>query len=321
MGRFCSTGFAFTALTLAAGMHVTNPARAQNINDFLSIFRGDRQRAARQAQADWRRVPPAEMACINQRLGRKGSSVEALGRRGVKPSAARLIELRSSCRELVESIQTGTAPASTRAATSSPTPTVAASNQTEPKDAGVATPSSAESVAEEQVDQGSSVELKDNLPESGVLGWLSKAFPVAVIAIAALLGIVISLFIGWRRTGQRTVAVSLPGNNSEGGVERAPLETAIGAGEVVMPLADKMIQLPDQTWQGAAISMSQNSAYSNKIESTNEEVHPDLSTTDSNAVENVAQLAKLYAMGTPTGKELQRLRALVSQSLGDSSES
>jgi hypothetical protein len=33
------------------------------------------------------------MACIDQRLRRKDSSVEALIRQGVKPSAARLIEL------------------------------------------------------------------------------------------------------------------------------------------------------------------------------------------------------------------------------------
>ena len=72
--------------------------------------------------------------------------------------------------------------------------------------------------------------------------------------------------------------------------------------------------------------MSQNSGYSSKIESTNEEVLPDtvliesseLSTTDSSAVENVAQLAKLYAMGTPSEKEFQRLKGLISQSLGDS---
>ena len=87
----------FAALTVAAGMHATIPAFAQNINDLLTIFGGDRQRAARHAQTEWRRLPPAEMACIDQRLRRKGSSVEALIRRGVKPSAARLIELRSSC--------------------------------------------------------------------------------------------------------------------------------------------------------------------------------------------------------------------------------
>ena len=124
-------------------MHATNPALAQNINDLLTIFGGDRQRAARQAaQAEWRRLPPAEMACIDQRLRRKGSSVEALVRRGVKPSAARLIELRSSCRQFVEGVQTDTAPALARDATGSSTPTVPASNPTEPKDAGVTLPSS-----------------------------------------------------------------------------------------------------------------------------------------------------------------------------------
>ena len=40
----------------------------------------------------------------------------------------------------------------------------------------------------------------------------------------------------------------------------------------------------------------------------------ELSTTDSSAVENVAQLAKLYAMGTPSEKEFQRLKGLISHS-------
>jgi hypothetical protein len=109
----------------------------------------------------------------------------------------------------------------------------------------------------------------------------------------------------------------------EGGEEKAPLETTIGkTGEVVMPVADKSTQLPDQTGRGASIPMSQNSPYSSKIESTNEEVLPDtvliepseLSTTNNIAVENVAQLAKLYAMGTPSEKEFQWLKGLLSHS-------
>jgi hypothetical protein len=79
-----------------------------------------------------------------------------------------------------------------------------------------------------------------------------------------------------------------------------------------------MIQLPDETGQSGAISMSQNSAHSSKIVPTNEEVLPDavliepskLSTTNSSAVEDVARLAKLYAMGTPSEKEFQRLKGL-----------
>ena len=324
MGRLPSTRFAFGAFILITVMEATNPALAQNINDLLTIFGGEKQRAARQAQVEWRRLPPAEMACIDQRLRRKGSSVKALVRRGVKPSAARLIELRSSCRQFVEGVQTDTAPALARVATGSPMPTVPPSNPTEPNDAGVT--SSAETVgrlAEEQATQQGNVE-PNSLPESRV-AWSSAAFLVAVIAITALLGIVIYLFIRWRNTGQRTVSASatpspIPNKNLEGGEEKAPLETTIGeTGEVVMPLADK---LPDQKGQVAAISISQNSAYSSKVESTNEEVLADtvlieaseLSTADSSAVENVAQLAKLYAMGTPSEKEFQRLKGLISHS-------
>ena len=89
-----------------------------------------------------------------------------------------------------------------------------------------------------------------------------------------------------------------------------------------LALADKMSQVPDENGQSATISKSENSDCSSKIESTNEEVLPDtvlieaseLSTTDSSAVENVAQLAKLYAMGTPSEKEFQRLKGLISHS-------
>jgi hypothetical protein len=198
MSSLCSTRFTFAAFTVAAGMHATIPAFAQDINDLLTIFGGDGQRAARHAQTEWRRLPPAEMACIDQRLRRKGSSVEALIRRGVKPSAARLIELRSSCRQFVEAVQTDTAPALSRDATDSSTPTVPASNPTEPKDAGVTLPSSAESVG--PVVQQGNVELKDRLPKRGMMPWSSAAFLVAVVAIAMLLGIVIYLFIRWRKT-------------------------------------------------------------------------------------------------------------------------
>jgi hypothetical protein len=322
-------------------MHASIPAFAQNINDLLTIFGGDRQRAARQAaQAEWRRLPPAEMSCIDQGLRRKGSSVEALVRRGVKPSAARLIELRSSCRQSAEGVQTGTAPALATDTIASSTPNVPASNQTEPKDAGVTLPPSgatlpspAESdvrVSEEHVQQGN-VEPKNSLQENRT-GWSSQAFPIAIMATAVLLGIVIHLFMRWRSIGQRTAETNLiPNKNSEGGEGKAPSETTIGKpSEVAMPiglpLADKLIQLPDEAGQRAAISMNQNSGYSSNIVSTNEEVLPDavliepseLSTTNSSAVENVARLAKLYAMGTPSEKEFQWLKGLISQSLRNS---
>jgi hypothetical protein len=106
------------------------------------------------------------------------------------------------------------------------------------------------------------------------------------MATAVLLGLVIYLFRKRRNIKQRTAETNLiPDKNSEGG-EKAPLETT--PGEV----------LPD-------IVLSEPSK---------------LSTTDSSAVGNVAELAKLYAMGTPSEKEFQRLKGLISHSIADSQE-
>jgi hypothetical protein len=338
MAKYCSRAFRFAAIILVVGMHVPNPAFAQNMNDLLTIFGSDRRRAAQAAQTEWRRLPPAEMSCIDQGLRRKGSSVEALVRRGVKPSATRLIDLRSSCRQSAEGVQTGTAPALARDATDSSTPTVPASNPTKPNSvtlppSGATLPSPAESdvrVAEEHVQQGN-VEPKNSLQENRT-GWLSQAFLIAIMVTAVLLGIVIQLFMRRRSIGQRTAEANLiPNKNSEGGEGKAPSETTIGnPSEVAMPiglpLADELIQLPDEAGQRAAISMNQSSGYGSKIVSTNEEVLPnavliepsELNTTNSSAVENVARLAKLYAMGTPSEKEFQRLKGLISQSLRNS---
>jgi hypothetical protein len=121
--------FAVAALLLLAVMEATNLAGAQNLNDL------DSQRAARHAEAEWRRVLPAEIACIGQRLRRKGSSIEALVRRGVKPTAAWLIKLRSSCRDFVQGVQTDAAPWLARDTTGSPKSTIPANNSTEPTNA------------------------------------------------------------------------------------------------------------------------------------------------------------------------------------------
>jgi hypothetical protein len=167
-------------------------------------------------------------------------------------------------------------------------------NLTEPNNAGVTLspsgttiPSSAESVervAEERAQQ-TDAESKDRLQENST-GWALQAFLIAVMATAVLLGLVIYLFRKRRNIGQRTAETNLiPDKNSEGG-EKARLETT--PGEV----------LPD-------IVLSEPSK---------------LSTTDSSAVGNVAELAKLYAMGTPSEKEFQRLKGLIFHSIADSQE-
>ena len=136
----------------------------------------------------------------------------------------------------------------------------APSNPIEPKDAGVTSaveslkdssvtlPSSPETVrrvAEEKM-QGD-IEPKNSVPERGIMGTLSAAFQFALVAIATLVCVVIYLFIRWRTTGQRTVAVSLPEKNSDG-AGNTPVETTIGAArEAVKTLADNTIQQPNQT--------------------------------------------------------------------------
>jgi hypothetical protein len=89
MGRLPSTRFVVRAFILIAIVEAANPAFAQNINNLLTIFGVDKQGALRHAAlAEWRRLPPAEIACIDRELRQKGSSADALVRRGVKPSAA-----------------------------------------------------------------------------------------------------------------------------------------------------------------------------------------------------------------------------------------
>jgi hypothetical protein len=99
MTKFCSRAFAFTAVILA-GMHAPISASAQNINDFVRSFGGVIQQAMRQAvEAEWRRLPPPEIACVDQGLRQQGGSVDALISRGVLPSDPRLSQLRAGCRE------------------------------------------------------------------------------------------------------------------------------------------------------------------------------------------------------------------------------
>ena len=310
-------------------------AVAQNINEL------DRQRAARQAEAEWHRLPPGETSCIDQRLRHKGSSLEALIRRGVKPSAGWLIELRSRCREFVESVQMDIAPPLTRDAPGSPTH--ATSGPTEPTDADVTSAQSATDSgmtsaaepskefggtsipepskdfsvthppeesggrgAEEQLQKGNAQE--NSGPGRGIMGSLSAAFLSALVAVAVLLGMVASLFIRWRNTGHTTATVSLPEKKSEEAHD-TPLKTTVAdAGKVV-------------TREGPATLMSQDSANISEIGPTYGEIFPGIASNEVSetksagncAVENVAQLAELCARGAPSDKDFQRIKDVNSE--------
>jgi peptidoglycan hydrolase-like protein with peptidoglycan-binding domain len=87
------------SLCLAAGL---GGAFAQNPNDFIRMFGGFVQSTIIQAtQAEWNRLPPNELACIDQALQQQRTTVQALIQRGVMPTDGRLNALRSNCRTQV----------------------------------------------------------------------------------------------------------------------------------------------------------------------------------------------------------------------------
>jgi hypothetical protein len=72
--------------------------RAQNVNDFLRTFGTVVQEAARlAAQAEWQKLPPSEISCLEQSLRSQGGSVSDLTNRGVFPSDPRLSQTRATC--------------------------------------------------------------------------------------------------------------------------------------------------------------------------------------------------------------------------------
>ena len=77
---------------------LSTSAFAQNVNTFINIFQGVIQGAAiHEAQFQWKKLPPNEIACIDQALHLERASIDDLINRGVMPSDPRLSQLRSNC--------------------------------------------------------------------------------------------------------------------------------------------------------------------------------------------------------------------------------
>ena len=77
---------------------LSTSAFAQNVNTFINIFQGVIQRAViHEAQFQWKKLPPNEIACIDQALHLEGATLNDLINRGVMPSDPRLSQLRSNC--------------------------------------------------------------------------------------------------------------------------------------------------------------------------------------------------------------------------------
>ena len=53
--------------------------------------------AVKTAESEWRKLPPNELACANQKLTARGDSIQSLAQRGVLPSDARVADIRAQC--------------------------------------------------------------------------------------------------------------------------------------------------------------------------------------------------------------------------------
>jgi tetratricopeptide (TPR) repeat protein len=83
-----------TLILFASGSSVF----AQNASDMLRLFGGLMQGAiAEGAKAEWRKVRPSELACIELELQRRGTSTAALAQQGIVPTDGRLAPIRTAC--------------------------------------------------------------------------------------------------------------------------------------------------------------------------------------------------------------------------------
>lgn len=74
-------------------------AKAQIPNEFLNGLGGLVQSGMRLAvQAEWERIPPAEVGCIDRQLQQQGSSINRVIASGVGPADSRIASVRSKCR-------------------------------------------------------------------------------------------------------------------------------------------------------------------------------------------------------------------------------
>ena len=74
---FAGFGFAVSA----------SPALAQNARDIMGVFGAIMQSTMVQAtQAEWRKLPPASLSCVDDTFRQRGISLQALISDGITPS-------------------------------------------------------------------------------------------------------------------------------------------------------------------------------------------------------------------------------------------
>jgi hypothetical protein len=71
---------------------------AQNASDMMRLFGSVMHGAiAEGAKAEWRKVRPPELACIQDQLQRQGTSTAALAQQGIFPTDGRVAGIRTGC--------------------------------------------------------------------------------------------------------------------------------------------------------------------------------------------------------------------------------
>jgi TPR repeat protein len=71
-------------------------ASAQNTRDIIDLFGGIMRSTI--FQVEWRKLPPAEVACVDQALRNRGGSLQRAIEEGIAPSDMRISDVRSMCR-------------------------------------------------------------------------------------------------------------------------------------------------------------------------------------------------------------------------------
>jgi uncharacterized protein len=73
-------------------------AYAQNAGDMMNLFGGLMRGAIVEGvRADWRKIRPPELACIEQELQKQGTSTAALTQQGILPADGRIAGIRAGC--------------------------------------------------------------------------------------------------------------------------------------------------------------------------------------------------------------------------------
>lgn len=86
------------ALACIVLLTISGHAIAQNVDRLIRLFGGIVQQSMVQAaQAEWRKLPPAEISCIDEKLLQQNASVAVVINRGILPTDPRLATFRAVC--------------------------------------------------------------------------------------------------------------------------------------------------------------------------------------------------------------------------------